>query len=1658
MLKLFSNQFVKEHTEILAGFEKSKQPVETDTFKPSKTASSPAHLPQPPPPESPLSNTISNILYTNNSHPPSENESPSERCTTKFPSTNEYVVGFKGSPLIKSVSSEEKDVQVVPPALQLVTEMKYPTLFSTDLEGTTHFKKKSHCKKVKKLTQKVSAPKENSFVLYHWKVKDYFKKKPEINSNNVYKGEDDPFDICNFSAEPEQFDDDLHESWNDFKDVPTNGVVNSHSIDHTSFEQLGVAGNCQQVEYAECSVISEEKTAFRQENLDFNKENSTKQTVDPTITCRSPELWPLSEKCIIPATDCLPVDISSVSEPTLVTGYFTSDECLNAYSEEIDNCPPDGSTSNIKPMSELSDIHQHHESMPCSFADQIVIKMNYMHPSMSENIGIELSSTSEVEESLLATENLLPYDIEMNSSSTIPRAPHRIQFPSSHTATTLNVSKKKNRKKLSFVPRQREIFLLKTHHQTPHKETKSKVFFLSECDDDIEDLPTTAQEKIRKRRRKRLSKNSHKNTYNKHVSAELEYFDDDSSCDDSTDVPVNGIVTVNPPTINHTSFEQLGLVGNSRQVGHTECSRGSKIVFSNENLVFVKDFDSTQQTFKTLMSVKCRLPTNKSLKSCLERGPRGKKVVRKVLTSFDRTKPIEEITTETSYDHARSLRVGDSLSQQALYLVKTMKKYNTELAGIPSHDKLRQASIGSLDQSTSSVRNTTAQQDLKATSIKSPSFPLASPNETPANATKTATESSVKRKRLSNSKPVQADGACRQIEKPSTNIKLQVASPNETETETPHQTQVSNSTRHSKHISNESATSVQHSLSLRRSQEWISTTTKLLHVPDYSKMIQFLNEVTPASDDIIAHRFIRGIAYFKVGKFRQAMTDLHEAETVAVEKYEQKTSSDGSFLDSGIYSLRSLEPYSGGARLPNVPIRGSRGDIALCNVYMGDLHYSSASYREASKCYQRAAEFYEHDCVARLFRMIPPSLSTIHSKCGSCLRNQSKSMQAIQEYRNAIKAAVRDKDRLTAYTSLGNLLQSLGQNKEALVEYKCALELAEELNDYLSIGWTNGNIGNCYLGMLEKDKALHHLQKALDITIEHEPKPESIGRAYNNIGTAYQSMGDLDRAEKFYDLALSQSIYGNDLAGQARVYGNIGNIFIVRKNFEKAIPHYTEVLRLSKDSATIATAQHNRGCAYYEWAETKMLTLEKSLAKSSPTTSDDPVFRIHGSKSILPSEHSPRIVIDSIAQLFKDGMTDLQKVVQIHEGKLDHIKGSSKGLSLSVSLTESNSRTFHRLQECMVALGNWREALLIADQCRSRTLGEIMLSKKQSQIEIPLTSPVAMQHIYSIVGSQNSPVLYLSHTGFRLLGWVLVPLEDSLGVNMEMFEVPLSDDQFDGKSFDYHIRYGLTEVLVEKSYEMYRSMDYSEENTVYVSQLYKLIGKPLKMILERLYTGKKSMQKIILITDTYTSLLPFTCLYDSESGTFLGDQFYFESMLSFLTMGIMSQLPEPIVELPGDQHNMCIVGNPVIPKFYHNDEVWSLGSLPYARREAQWVGHILNTPPILDEQATKNAVMMRFMRAKIIHIATHGSSISGFLAFAALTATRSGEVIDSSGVLLHPEEVEQLSISPALVVLSSCDSSRGTVKADGVQGMARAFLLAGEHTEYTLVCMYMIYL
>ena len=67
---------------------------------------------------------------------------------------------------------------------------------------------------------------------------------------------------------------------------------------------------------------------------------------------------------------------------------------------------------------------------------------------------------------------------------------------------------------------------------------------------------------------------------------------------------------------------------------------------------------------------------------------------------------------------------------------------------------------------------------------------------------------------------------------------------------------------------------------------------------------------------------------------------------------------------------------------------------------------------------------------------------------------------------------------------------------------------------------------------------------------------------------------------------------------------------------------------------------------------------------------------------VIEDEHELPAPLAAIKRRYKTAQEDLAYVVNQHELSFRHIKGSRKGLTLSVSLFETNSRTFHRLLDC----------------------------------------------------------------------------------------------------------------------------------------------------------------------------------------------------------------------------------------------------------------------------------------------------------------------------------------------------------------------------------------
>ena len=742
-------------------------------------------------------------------------------------------------------------------------------------------------------------------------------------------------------------------------------------------------------------------------------------------------------------------------------------------------------------------------------------------------------------------------------------------------------------------------------------------------------------------------------------------------------------------------------------------------------------------------------------------------------------------------------------------------------------------------------------------------------------------------------------------------------------------------------------------------RELLSVAAECLHAQDYGQMRKVLSVIPiDSGTDDIAVTFGLGQSHFKLREYGPAETYFTRMDSCA----------------------REL-----GA--------SSKGDVSIANYYLGEIFFVRCKYTEAAHHYQTSINYHStHVSVAKVFRVIPPSKSGLWAKLAATLRNNGKIVDAVGAYRESITTATAKKDRLAAHTSLGNLLQNVGDNAKAVEEYEASIQLSEELADKVSLGWAHGNIGNAYLGMNCKEKAVHHLNVALELTLKHEPTPSAIGRAYNNLGTAYQALNELEQAQEYYDLALAQAIYGGDQAGQARVYGNIGNLQMLLKKYDGSIAHYTETLNTTKDKATKLTAHHNRGCASYEKAEsdkrkfytTSFPTFTGTHTESSTATNEEKSKKLfsltyHGGVlGAIEEDHEIPALPATIQRRYRKAQEDLSYVVSQHYD-----------LALAQAICQSLNELKKAEEHYDLALAQAIYGNDIPGQARAYgNIGNLQMLNKQFDRAVPHYTEVMRL-------SQDKSTITTAHhnRGCAYYDWAEKEKKDRTQRTASnkpdeaactctcTVKVSLHGPNFKRCEEPPFVSNGIQKYYLQGTRDLEYIMRHPEEN--------------------------------------------FNGIKGSPKG------------LSF-----------SVFLLKTNQQMLCVVGNPTIPPFKYNNDEWNLGKLPHATKEAEWVSHILKYKPILHEQATKDAVMMRIMNAKVIHLATHGSAVAGFLAFARMTASTT-DTVDAKRVLIYPEEIESLNISPALVVLSSCDSGRGVFKADGIQGMARAFILAGAQAVLT---------
>jgi CHAT domain-containing protein len=210
--------------------------------------------------------------------------------------------------------------------------------------------------------------------------------------------------------------------------------------------------------------------------------------------------------------------------------------------------------------------------------------------------------------------------------------------------------------------------------------------------------------------------------------------------------------------------------------------------------------------------------------------------------------------------------------------------------------------------------------------------------------------------------------------------------------------------------------------------------------------------------------------------------------------------------------------------------------------------------------------------------------------------------------------------------------------------------------------------------------------------------------------------------------------------------------------------------------------------------------------------------------------------------------------------------------------------------------------------------------------------------------------------------------------------------------------------------------------------LYQLLIEPISDLLPI-----NSSEKVIFIPHGNLFSIPFTALQDPQ-GKYLIEKHTLSIAPSLTVLGKATSLY--LDKSHGLAKEILVIGNPSLSKNL------SLPSLPFAENEAQAIGQIYRIKPLIGGEATKDAVVNKFSKARIVHIAAHGLINGENSLENSIVLSPTGNNLD--GRMLAKDIPTN---TAELVVLSACRSGKGNISTDGVGGFSTQLISSGNPSQ-----------
>jgi len=619
-------------------------------------------------------------------------------------------------------------------------------------------------------------------------------------------------------------------------------------------------------------------------------------------------------------------------------------------------------------------------------------------------------------------------------------------------------------------------------------------------------------------------------------------------------------------------------------------------------------------------------------------------------------------------------------------------------------------------------------------------------------------------------------------------------------------------------------------------------------------------------------------------------------------------------------------------------------------------------------------------------------------------------------------------------TNLGNTFESIGDYSNATIAFQQSLRIAQQTGDQIGETIALGNLGAMSANQGKDQEALALFQQSLDLA-KTIPYPPGQASALLNLGSTHHSLRQVDQAISFYRDSLELARKMGDRQRQAEALGALGLAYEDKKQFSVAIRHYEQSLAIGRSlnhPEIQGQALNNLGHALF---------------------------------------NAGRLV---------DAETVLRQAIRLLDNLRPELADRYK-----VAIFDTQLHTYSLLQQVLVSANKHEAALEAAEWGRARAFAERIArrlrgesrQKAQSAGQEGEVRPIQMADIRRIAKEQKATLVeyaIVTDDDFKFRGkqrgreselfiWVVQPtgklhfrrvdlkplwqqdlnLEKLVSVSRGCLYPPFSCREV-AQPGEVPPRRPPQPASDSAATSPQTSPQPQRRVNPAMHRLYQLLIQPIADLLPQ-----DPSDRIIILPLESLYLVPFPALQMAD-GRFLIEQHTVLTAPAIQVLDLTRKIKAQRKTGKEDNrylfNSALIVGNPTMPKI--GDQ--ALSPLPASETEAKEIADLLKTKALIGQDATEAKVVRQMSQATIIHLATHGllefgqalddTTIPGAIA---LAPNPSPSTKSTPNGILTATEILDFRLRANLVVLSACDTGRGRITGDGVQGLSRAFISAG---------------